>query len=286
MGQFFNRNKQWFWLVTSGLIVFFLIMLLGHDYFGTFIANTWDINDRPQFNALFDKAGYGMLLVFVLLITYGLLKNKSERPTIILYSVLTIGLAILAYRYLLVVHSEIMHYPQYAVIGFLLFLVLRNYPEALFMTILLGSLDEGYQYFSLAPEKTAYLDMNDMLLNAIGAAFGLLIAKATIPDFNRPKEHYFSMFSLIPILCLLLAAGVATLFGLGILAYQPEGAADPNTYYLLRQPLTDFWSKQDFNVTYHIIRPLEGVVYLLLFFILYFPLNHRTKNGIEEPRQT
>lgn len=267
-------SKKQLSLIIGSLFFFFTVLLFGHDYFGTFIAETWDINDRPQFNALFDKLAIVLLVCFLVIVGFDLFKRKENRLKKVSYILFTSLFAFLSYRYLLVVHSEVIHFPQYAVVGFLLFLLIRNYPEALFAAILLGAVDEAYQYFSLAPEKTAYLDLNDMLLNAIGASFGLLIARATVADSNRPKANYFKITSFIPLSLILVGLLLAVLFSSGILAYQPEEVIDPKTYYLIRKPIQSFWSPQDFGVTYHIIRPVEGLIYLIVYWLIFFPMNN------------
>jgi len=40
----------------------------------------------------------------------------------------------------------------------------------------------------------------------------------------------------------------------------------------MRQTLDTFWTKADFQVTYHIVRPLEGLIGLCLIWAAYLPM--------------
>ncbi len=246
-------------------------MVFGHDYIGRTLANSWDINARQAFNARFTVIGGVMGAVFLVVCLIATLRSGRFIIQKLAYFGLTAVLALLAFKYLLVVNSEIMHFPQYALVAVLVYVLLGNFPETLFFTIFLGILDEAYQFFVLAPEKTSYVDFNDMWLNAIGGAIGLLIAGSLLPRRLAPKSRYLSPRSPVVITIIMTTLAVALLFFTGILGYQytPGG---PDKYYLMRQTLDTFWTKADFQVTYHIVRPLEGLIGLCLIWAAYLPM--------------
>ena len=88
------------------------------------------------------------------------------------------ALAGIAQALLLVAGIENIHYPQYALLAYLLARGLPNTEAAWLGATGLGLLDEAYQFLVLPRGTPEYLDWNDILLNAIGAAFGLVIVAA------------------------------------------------------------------------------------------------------------
>ena len=71
---------------------------------------------------------------------------------------------------------EDVHYPQYALLTYLLARGLPTVEGAWLGGTLLGAVDEGYQFVALPRGTPTYFDWNDVVLNAIGSAFGVMIA--------------------------------------------------------------------------------------------------------------
>jgi hypothetical protein len=95
--------------------------------------------------------------------------------------------ALAAWWLLTVANIELIHFPQYAVLAVLLFAGGLHPTWALIGATSLGAIDEVYQHFVLyADRQEAYLDFNDMVLNCIGAAGGLLLALAARAARHRP----------------------------------------------------------------------------------------------------
>lgn len=87
--------------------------------------------------------------------------------------------SVVAQRWLLVANVELIHFPQYAILAVLSGLAGASPAAAWVLASGAGVLDEVYQYLVVYAERPeAYLDFNDMLLNAIGAAWGVLVLLA------------------------------------------------------------------------------------------------------------
>lgn len=69
---------------------------------------------------------------------------------------------------------ECAHYPQYAVLGFLMRCLIDGDMAALLACNLVGMVDELIQYVS-NPQYTSYLDFNDIILNMVGAMVGITL---------------------------------------------------------------------------------------------------------------
>jgi hypothetical protein len=91
-------------------------------------------------------------------------------------AVVWIAVVIAAAQSLIVVNGiEAIHYPQYALMAWLLVRVGLGLEQSWLTATTLGALDEIWQWQTLPRAVPGYLDWNDILLNAVGAALGLLI---------------------------------------------------------------------------------------------------------------
>ncbi len=86
------------------------------------------------------------------------------------------ALTVATQRWLLVTNIELIHFPQFALMS-VLFLAAGVAPKwAWVLGSLAGALDESYQHLVIyADVAGTYFDINDILLNAIGAAWGVCL---------------------------------------------------------------------------------------------------------------
>lgn len=70
---------------------------------------------------------------------------------------------------------EAIHYPQYALMAWLLVRAGPGLERSWIAATALGTVDEIWQWQTLRRAVPGYLDWNDILLNAVGAALGVLI---------------------------------------------------------------------------------------------------------------
>ena len=70
---------------------------------------------------------------------------------------------------------EAIHYPQYALMAWLLVRAGPGLERSWLTATALGAVDEIWQWQTLRRAVPGYLDWNDILLNAVGAALGVLI---------------------------------------------------------------------------------------------------------------
>jgi len=113
-------------------------------------------------------------------------------------AVAILGLLVLtaaSQRWLLVTNIELIHFPQFAVIAVLFLAAGLGARLAWLCGTLAGLLDEAYQHLVLyAGVAGTYFDINDILLNAIGAAWGVLLfgaarLAAAGPLFDQPRGY-------------------------------------------------------------------------------------------------
>jgi hypothetical protein len=100
--------------------------------------------------------------------------GRHRRPLVLPATAALVAMAVLAHRLLLVASIEEIHYLQYALLAFLLGRSGLSFEASWLEATALGVVDEAHQYLFLHRGRPEYLDWNDIFLNAIGAAFGII----------------------------------------------------------------------------------------------------------------
>ena len=99
-----------------------------------------------------------------------------RRPVIVAALVALAGMSAAAQHWLLVVNVELVHLPQFALIAAVLLRGGASGMTAFVLATLAGIVDETYQHLVIyADTPGTYFDVNDIVLNAIGAAWGVLL---------------------------------------------------------------------------------------------------------------
>ncbi|MFI5394441.1 MAG: hypothetical protein ACHQ9S_02810 [Candidatus Binatia bacterium] len=135
-----------------------------------------------MFDALSARWGFRLYdrrvaLSFAALAILAVLVVASRRqrwPLVLPATAGLVALAVLAHQLLLVASIENIHYPQYALLAFLLGRSRLSFEASWLDATALGAVDEAHQYLFLHRGRPEYLDWNDIVLNAIGAAFGII----------------------------------------------------------------------------------------------------------------
>ena len=170
--------------------------------------------------------------------------RRWRRPTAIAALLVLSGLTWGAYALLMVANIELIHYPQYALMTGVL-MAGGNAPiVAWTAAVAAGVIDETYQHLVIyAGRADTYLDFNDMVLNAIGATWVVLLVGTTrrpppAAGTNRLRRAW------LPAVCM-----VAVLLALLWL--------DPPTF-------SPFWRRAATGRYYRVLSGAEGLLATLL----------------------
>lgn len=266
MIDFLKRNT---WVNILLILSYFVAVVLPHKLFGAFLIDVVfkDI-PMPLYNRYILIGGTVILLLFSFIYFKNALKS-NYRNRLIFYFIANVALVAVIMNVLFVLNTEVAHFPQYAIMAILLFPLIGHYHQTLILSVLMGIIDESYQYFYLAPLDTSYYDFNDVVTNLAGAVFGLLfIWSLGVQEFKT----YRFWKSPGTIGGLLLAIVLFILHWQNILSIYPNANIK---YHLLRTWPTGFWSHINPNITFHIMRPIEGTVITLLLIRFYYYLGDR-----------
>lgn len=253
------------------VIIYFLLVVLPHEQVGLFTVWVFKDLTRDAYNQLIMILGFVGLGIYAIPILNNIRKN-GEGTFILFYLLCTSIFAILCFKLLIVINIEIIHFIQYGFMAILLFPLTMRYRDTLFWATILGAIDEAYQYFYLAPLRTDYYDFNDVIINLIGAAFGLIFIRSFGIGMTKLKKRTW-LKSPIVWTSLLIGLGSLVLYVTGVLhLYPPEDGSMPSIL-LNRKPPSGFWSVLQPYVKYHVVLPIEGVLITVGLLLFYFPLD-------------
>lgn len=259
------------WLLAL-LLAYTPAVIFPHENVQTLLAQAIQPIGLRAFYALAAIIGAAWL-VTLSIILWRRLQTHAARGPLTAYWVLTMSLMLGAWQLLSVNNSELVHFPQYAISGFLLMLLTRHVTDTLCWITIAGSLDEGYQYAVLHGDWGIPFDFNDVFLDLAGGAAGCLLATAFLRAVPATRPH-FRKAGIVALTAIVAAGLVLMPFG-KVVAYQDE-----NTHHwiaLSRLRPKGFWF---FDATWgprriHTLSPLEGPLLLAATLAVYSLLDRR-----------
>ena len=250
------------------VIAYYLLVVLPHEEIGIWVTKTLDQPyGRDTYNLIILVLGLIGLLGYLLPIWSGIQQLKEGKNRVYVALIMTLMLIIISFNTLLVVNVEIIHFVQYAILAFLLFPLFNNYRDTLFYAMLFAMIDEGYQYFVLAPLRTDYFDFNDVIIDLIGAALGLFLYWVSGIKEASIHNKWFQTPTFIGFSILVFSGTIAYLTG--VLAIYPTESETQAPILLIRKIQESFWTIIHPNVKFHVVQPLEGVLILSGLFYFY-----------------
>ena len=208
-----------------------------------------------------------LTILFILFIRR--LPSRVERRWLTGFWLLCFALMAATWRILMANNTELIHYPQYFPEGVMLLALTLSPAESLAWIALLGGLDETFQYVFLMRGRAAPLDFNDIYMDLIGGAAGVIFAMAVLGCHRQPADKLWLkkilrstsvvvVFSILIATLALLASGKVTL-------YDAPGSSG-SWFTLSRLHTPTFWYFSPVILGphhFHEMSPLEGVVLIL-----------------------
>lgn len=272
MSALFDLFRQHRWLTAIALAAYAVAVTLPHqtvqDWLAIHLVQPWG---RLTFYRVMAGLGaFGLLTVGA--IAARRLPAHPARRELTVYSVLTLALVLLAWRFLSVNNSELVHFPQYALLGFVLMGLTLSVSESLSWVLLAGGVDEAYQYAVLKPGWGIPYDFNDVTLDFLGGALGVLLCLLWLQA--RPRRRPWGWTPGVTLLGAAVLGGVLALVFDRALLYEDKQRSD-YWFALSRLPLPDFWF---FDATWgprtiHTLKPWEGPLLLLTLLGVYSRLD-------------
>lgn len=252
------------------LFIYYLLVVLPHEQVGLLAVKIFGSFDRSTYDLIVLALTISFLLVAIIFLTKKTFLHPQKK-IIIFYLVSTVAFAALCINILFVVNIEAVHFFQYAVFALLCYPLTLNYNQTIIISTIAGALDEAYQYFYLAPQRTDYYDFNDVVINLVGVAFGLIIIKIFKP---AAKAVSFIQFFKSPAFILSAFITIVTIITIstGFLGINPSNTSA--NFLLVKKAFDGFWTTVHPNITYHVMLPLEGLLVIISLWFFYWPLGN------------
>jgi hypothetical protein len=177
---------------------------------------------------------------------------------------------------------ELVHYPQYIPEGMALLALTLSPAESLAWIVILGSLDEGYQYAVLAWWRPVPFDFNDVYMDLLGGAAGVLLGMAFLRCTRREAAArngppFWKRPGIIAILAI-TATGIL-LWASGFMLLFEDKADTRHWFALSRFRAPAFWFQVVTNgpEKYHTLSPIEGPILILATIALYALIDRRVR---------
>jgi hypothetical protein len=221
----------------------------------------------------------GALLTFVV---FRSLAKQAARRRLAAFWFLTLALIWGAWRGLTANNVELVHYPQYVPEGMALLAVTLSPAESLAWVAVFGGLDECFQYWDLMGGRPVPYDFNDVYMDLLGGAAGVVLAMALLGcsprgAFPTPWKRILKRRGVVVVLSL-TALGIL-LWSSGLMLLYKD-AANPHYWFALsRVKLPAFWFVVPANgpAKYHTLSPIEGPILILATIALYATLDRRLR---------
>ena len=253
-----------------GLLSYYLLTILPHEEVGKSITYIFSAFTRDTYNLIIAV----LVASTLILLSYYLfpkVKIHKERPTILIFTGITLIFILLCFNILFVNNIEAIHFLQYAIFSIICFKLTKNYTRTILIGALAGFFDELYQYMVLAPDTSDYFDFNDVVINIIGTGIGLIICKIlTFKTVTYSKKECLFM----PELWILIAMVIFYFYGShsGIISVL-QNPDNPSSFSFLKHLPESFWTtlpRQ--NIKYHILFPMPGLLISCILCLFYATL--------------
>lgn len=200
---------------------------------------------------------------------------------------LTLALILGAWSALTANNVELVHYPQYFPEGMALAALTLSPAEALSWIVFFGGLDEGYQYWVLSKGRPTLLDFNDIYMDLLGGAAGVVFAMAFLHTARHTKpRRWIGEWKRPGVLALLSVTALGFVLWASRLMLIVEDKA--NTHYWLalgRFRAPSFWAHiiENGPKHYHTLTPVEGSVVIWTTIAVYAFLCRRCAPEARRP---
>lgn len=274
-----QKHRPWSWV---GLILYAGAVTFPHQPVQDMLSRFTDRFGRePLYQTSVTIAlvlGAALTLLFV-----RALRGQTGRQQLAALWALSFALMVGVWRLLMANNTELVHFPQYFPEGIALLALTLSPVESMAWVTLFGWLDEGYQYVYLTHGRATLLDFNDIHMDQIGGAAGIIFAMALLRSEPRTRESWLEFWKGIlrrpGVLAILgvLAVGIALLMSGKLLVYEAPGAP-PHWFALSRLKTESFWYFQPIVLGphyFHELMPPEGILLILVTIALCAVLDRR-----------
>jgi hypothetical protein len=273
-----RRRPGWSW---AALAAYAAAVTFPHENVQWFVN---EIAIRITHKRLYEASAAIVLALgaILTLVLFRSLAGQARRRTAAAFWVLTLALIWCAWRGLTANNVELVHYPQYVPEGMALLALTLSPAESLAWVAVFGGLDECFQYWDLMGSRPVPFDFNDVFMDLLGGAAGVILAIAILGCSSRdggamPWKRILKRPGVVVIVTL-VALGIL-LWSFGLMALYKDPANSHYWFALSRVKIPAFWFVVPANGPgkYHTLSPVEGPILILATIAFYATLDRRLR---------
>ncbi len=278
-----HRFRSWIALILYAAAVTF-----PHEFVQSIVGAFANKITRPGTYRVFAA----LALIELAILTWIVARKIAAQPARMLLATfwsITVVLIWATWRFGTANNVELVHYPQYVPEGMLLLALTLSPAESLAWVSLFGGLDEAFQYTFLAGGRKVPLDFNDIYMDVLGGAAGVVLAMALMSSDRRGAKSWRRIVSRPGIIVILSMVVVGVLlWATGAMVLYDEPGTPAHWFALSHVRMPAFWFQVDANGPnkYHTLSPIEGPILILLTIALYSILDRRVNCAPNSPRSS
>src|SRR6185312_14223753 len=274
----FRRYKVWAWL---GFLIYAAAVTFPHQPVENLVSYFTDRYTNERVWQVFLRSAIagaaGLTLLF--LIAIARLRSWAERMLLAAFWIFSIALMEGIWREFMTNNAELAHFPQYFPEGIALIALTGSATESLVWIAILGGLDEAYQYIFLMAGKPVPFDLNDVYMDLVGGAAGIVLGLALMRCSLREDRRGWlkKLFTAPAVRALtgILAAGLLLLASGRAALYEEIGSS--SYWFALSRHVTPgyrYIRPWTFGLRHlHEMTPFEGTAIILITIAFYSTLD-------------
>ena len=271
-----HSHPRWSW---AGLIAYAAAVTFPHEDVQWLATKIGGLITHRRLYAI----SAGITLVEAVALTWVLARRLHGQPggrMIAGYWLLTIALIAGTWGVFTANNVELVHYPQYFPEGMALAAMTLSPAESMAWVVLFGCLDEGYQYAVLSSGRAVPFDFNDVYMDLLGGAAGMLVAMAFLQRgaCDASTRNWTPVLRRPGVMVILSIAALGVLlWRLGLMLPFEDKSTPRYWFALSRFRPQAFWILVHANGPkyFHTLSPLEGPILILATIAAYMMLDRQ-----------
>lgn len=259
----------------SAVLLYTLFILFMHDPMVSVSVALMNYFTLPVYNMIVAGIAVCVIIILFVYVISRYVRSPSDTGVKLIYLGAILTLLGIHWFVMLEMNIEVVHALLYGGLLILMYPLVGRLGGAVLFCLPIMLLDEWFQYQILYEEYVEYFEINDVILDMLGAGlFVVLLWIAGVKNFSNKlvwwkRAEIWLVASVITLYTFLLATCV--------LAISADSACD-HTIMLMSElkNFQSFWQVHpNTKAIYHVIGPVEGVFYIIGLSLFLFLLDRR-----------
>jgi hypothetical protein len=231
------------------------------------------------YNAVVAVVFLSLVAALVFFLQKKLRQQSEDRNLHLVYFSITITAIIIHSRFMFDSNIEVIHSLEFTLLALLIFPLTRRFGGTISFVLPFMLFDEWFQYTVLYPQWLDYFDLNDILMDTYGCAMTMIVLMILGVKGNTNVKVFWKRPEFILLISLIVVILIAAKLCF-IAAYANEACG--NTLLIMNKGMVAepfFRFHPTHLVWFHVMKPVEGFIAIMLLHLFYFGLDSFRKTG-------